>query len=70
MSFLPHEQRVIQERQDLETKIVALDQFIGSELFNSLPYTDQTLLHGQYEYMRAYSFILSERINRFEAWGE
>lgn len=66
MDFKPHEQRVIQERNDLNEKIQKLDDFIErNDLFKELPSRDQELMTSQYNVMLQYVRILNERIGRF-----
>lgn len=63
----PHEQRVVDEKNDLDTKLTALVQFIcASPIFNGLPYEDKQLLRGQRNCMVNYSDILGCRIARFQ----
>ncbi len=61
----PHEQRVIEEHEDLDGKITRLSAFIGTQAFGSLPRTDQWLLREQLSAMKAYLAILIARIRRF-----
>lgn len=68
MSFLPHQQRVITERDELNAKLVALKGFIrGSQVFASLPDSEKERLKRQSEVMTEYSDILQARINAFTA---
>ena len=63
----PHQQRVVNERDELNTKLVALKGFIkGSQVFGSLPDDEQSRLKRQAEVMTEYSDILQERINAWE----
>lgn len=62
----PHQQRVIDERIDLDVKIHALDKFITSNtLFDGLPVAEQTRMQLQLMAMRLYSHILGDRIAAF-----
>ena len=63
--FLPHQQRVITEQDELDTKLIALSKFFDTTLFFSLPDVEQSLLRKQYGYMQRYSSVLSERISNF-----
>lgn len=64
----PHEQRVIDERDALGTKLNALVAFIvGAAQFIKLPPGDQALLRKQRNAMIAYYNILEHRISRFRA---
>jgi hypothetical protein len=61
----PHEQRVVDERNELIEKITKLHAFFKTEIFNNLPEKDQNLLEEQVQIMMNYSDILLKRINRF-----
>jgi len=63
--FLPHQQRVITEQDELDIKLIALSKFFDTELFFSLQDVEQSLLRKQYGYMQRYSSVLSERISNF-----
>lgn len=54
--------RMIIEHQELNDKIDKLGEFICSEEFNSLNYTQCTLLNMQLHIMIEYSLVLAERI--------
>jgi hypothetical protein len=56
------QERVINEKVELNTKLVKLQEFLCSVQFQILK-----LLKTQYFYMSGYSEILDERIARFEA---
>jgi hypothetical protein len=61
----PHEQRVVDEKKELDEKLYKLNQFIGGEIFLSLPYAERERLGRQSGVMRMYSEILQERITHF-----
>ena len=61
----PHEQRVVEERDDLLTKMRKLSDFMGGQIFSNLPYEDRKLLQIQHHAMTAYAEVLSTRIGRF-----
>jgi hypothetical protein len=64
----PHQQRVVTERDELNTKLAALKGFIkGSQVFASLSAEEQDRLKRQADVMTDYSDILQERINAFAA---
>jgi hypothetical protein len=66
--MLPHQTRVIEERQQLDIKIAALMNFINtSEVFKQLDTPDQQLLEEQLDVMQVYSTLLSLRIARFKS---
>jgi hypothetical protein len=62
----PHQERVVQERKDLDEKIDKLDEFIDGEIFKTLPKDEQDRLVVQSAAMTNYSDILYARINAFE----
>ena len=61
----PYQQRVIQERNELDSKLGSLLTFIGTPVFHSLDGADRALLKQQADVMAEYSRILSIRIARF-----
>lgn len=66
MSYLPHQQRVIDEKRDLDEKRTKLLEFIqNSPIYATLNESDQTLLTEQFEVMTHYSVILGSRIEHF-----
>lgn len=63
-----YQQRVLDEKAELETRAKALSAFIGtSEVFAGLPEAEQTLLRKQCEVMWQYFEILEKRIGLFPA---
>ena len=66
MTTEPYKQRVIDERTELNTKLVALTQFINSSaVFRALEAVDQVLLLQQRDSMVSYLSILDLRLARF-----
>ena len=64
--YLPHQQRVIDEAQELNEKLVKLMDFINkSDSYKSLSIDDARLLNEQYYYMQNYFRVLNTRISRF-----
>ncbi len=61
----PHQQRVVDEKKELDEKISKLETFTQGELFSTLDKDDQTLLSQQLDVMNSYSEILGKRIERF-----
>lgn len=61
----PHQERVVKERAELDEKISKLSKFIGTDTFQALPLSEQTLLREQRDVMNRYSSILGERIAAF-----
>lgn len=66
MNYLPHQQRVIDEKTELDKKANALSQFIGnSPIFDTLDPAEQERLRDQNDVMWTYSEILGVRISAF-----
>ena len=66
-TYLPHQQRVVDEKRELDEKIQKLTAFIYSEKFTSVvkDEDESRRLLQQDELMRQYSRILYERIANF-----
>lgn len=62
----PHEQRVINEYEELVIKYNALFNFIGTDLFYTLTIDEQGRLKFQSDAMNAYLNILAERAMHFK----
>ena len=61
-----HQQRVIDEKADLDKKADALSEFIGfSPIFDTLDAAEQERLKEQNDVMWQYSEILGARISAF-----
>ena len=60
------QERVIEEKNELDEKIRKLSAFLQSANVNLLNSTDRRLLTEQHVFMRYYSYILGERISLFE----
>lgn len=66
MELKPHQQRVLDEKDELDTKATALSKFIGeSTIFPTLDAAEQGRLKEQCELMWEYSEILAARIAAF-----
>jgi hypothetical protein len=61
----PHQERVVQEKKDLDEKIEKLKTFTGGTVYPNLDAIDQFLLSDQLTYMEGYSRTLGHRIGRF-----
>jgi len=61
----PHQQRVVDEKEQLDIKIDALKVFFSNPIFLGLDEVEQDRLHCQYQIMKAYSAILASRIKAF-----
>ena len=61
----PHQQRVVDEKNELDEKLTKLEAFFSNPLWATLPSDEQARLSRQSEVMREYSDILGERIAAF-----
>lgn len=62
----PHQQRVIDEKKELDKKANALSEFIGhNPIFDTIDPEEQERLKVQNDIMWQYSEILGERIAAF-----
>jgi len=61
----PHQERVVNEKFDLDEKLSKLTKFLNSELFTSLAADERSRLRRQQIAMQDYSNILGERIAAF-----
>lgn len=66
----PHQQRVVDERAELDSKLSKLNAFIDSATFNALDADEQNLLKQQAATMAMYSDILTDRITAFAPAGD
>lgn len=64
-AFLPHQQRVVDEKAELDERLAKLDAFLKTGTFKSLRDEEQILLDRQAVAMRILSGILRERIALF-----
>lgn len=65
MELQPHQQRVVEERAELETKLGKLQAFITGERFASVPDDEQGRLVLQHHIMNSYALVLEQRIAAF-----
>lgn len=66
--LLPHQQRVVQERAELDLRLAKLSAFIeAAPEFKELDHVDRHLLVQQEELMVELEAVLAERIARFTA---
>lgn len=65
MQLLPHQQRVVEEKDALDEKIDKLFAFTDHPHFRLIPEDERGRLHRQLDAMRTYSLILGERIEAF-----
>lgn len=65
MQYLPHQQRVVDEKIELDNRREALATFKGSVVFARLSWQEQERLNTQAHLMTALSAVLGERIAHF-----
>ena len=63
--MLPQQQRVVDEKIDLDAKIEKLMTFLEESVFDELDHGEQSRLRIQLEVMKAYGTVLGERIAHF-----
>ena len=63
----PYQQRVVQEKEELDERLAKLKAFVLTEVYRNLPADEQDRLSRQYDAMYGYSLILGERIAAFSA---
>ena len=64
--YAPHQQRVIDEKNELQDKFSKLGAFIlDNPIFPTLESEEQDDLQDQYIAMQTYLQVLEKRINRF-----
>lgn len=61
----PHQERVVEEKRELDEKLARLAEFGKGELFAGLPAEEQGRLNRQHSIMEDYSKVLGERIAAF-----
>jgi hypothetical protein len=62
----PYQQRVIDEKRELDEKITKLDAFLNTATFDALDDAEQNRMNCQEDYMISYSRVLGERIAAFK----
>lgn len=65
-AFAPHQQRVLDERTELDAKLSKLNGFFGTSIYTCLPEEERERLAAQARVMGEYSSILGDRIAAFE----
>jgi hypothetical protein len=64
--YQPHEQRVVDEKKELDIKLEALQDFIeNNRIYLQLASNEQVRLQLQFRLMVLYSNVLGERIDYF-----
>lgn len=64
--MLAYQERVVEEKQELDKKIDALGKISKTAFFSTLPKPEQDRLQRQFHVMQEYSVILGERIAAFK----
>jgi len=65
MTLQPHQQRVVDEKNELAERLEKLNAFLVSQTCLSLPFEERCLLARQARAMAQYLDILLDRIARF-----
>ncbi|MCX6921696.1 MAG: hypothetical protein NT154_00525 [Verrucomicrobia bacterium] len=60
-----YQQRVVDEKTELDTKLTKLTAFLKTTTFQALPDAEQGRMTSQMVAMRSYSDVLGERIAAF-----
>ena len=63
--MLPHQQRVVDEKSELDEKLAKLSGFFSNPIFAGLAPEEQCRLKSQAYHMSEYSRILGQRIENF-----
>lgn len=63
----PHQQRVIDEKRELDEKREKLLSFLNTDLFHGLDQAEKDRLRTQFQVMGVYSDILHQRISAFQS---
>ena len=61
----PHQQRVVDEKNELGERLEKLLDFIGTDFYKRLPEKDKELLFFQSQIMEDYFEVLEQRIELF-----
>ena len=61
----PHQQRVIDEKAELDERLAKLKDFFLTDIFINIPMRERMRLERQATVMQHYSNILGERIAEF-----
>jgi len=65
--MLPHQQRVVDEKAELDTRLSKLTDFMETAKFDGLGERDRLLMVRQKSCMLDYSRVLGERIDTFKS---
>jgi hypothetical protein len=67
--LLPYQQRVVDEKAELDERLAKLRAFIRSEAFEDVAPAERHRLLRQRDAMTGYSFVLGQRIDAFRPPG-
>ena len=65
MMYQPYQQRVIDEKHQLDERLEKLKALFNNPVFHSLSIHEQGLMKQQAKHMTRYSLVLQERISGF-----
>lgn len=65
MALQPHQERVLEEKRELDEKIYKLTVFMASGRVTQVSLAEARRMHKQLQIMLDYSRVLQERINAF-----
>jgi len=65
MDLQPHEQRVVEEKAQLDERLGKLFAFFQTEKFTGLSEAERSRLRNQARFMDGYAAVLEERIAAF-----
>jgi len=63
--MLPHQERVVKEKEELDERLRKLKAFFNTPLYQTISHDETVRLRNQADVMQEYSDILTERINHF-----
>lgn len=63
--MLPHQERVVTEKNELEDKVTKLVAFFETDFFSKIDKDEQERLKRQSGFMQSYLEVLEERISNF-----
>ena len=63
--MLPHQERVVKEKEELDERLRKLKAFFKTPLYQTISHDETVRLRNQADVMQEYSDILTERINHF-----
>ena len=66
MSLAPHQQRVVEEKRELDEKIAKLTAFLNSAAITQVSLAEARRMSRQHGHMLGYSVMLGQRIAAFE----